>query len=129
VPDPRSPNADRLSRRQAIATRHQTLCCRLGRRLPPPVRGDAALPIIVAYTVPKGAVVLFQPLIVDSRSLSVPIVEVLKVVVVVVVMMDVAIIRLPVAPNPLPGGGYRGAGAGRLTEVHSLRNRRPLAPP
>ena len=43
--------------------------------LPPPVRGDAALPIIVAYTVPSGAVVLPQSLLDGSRWLPVPVTQ------------------------------------------------------
>jgi hypothetical protein len=39
------------------------------------LRGAAALPVIVAYVVPNGSVVLFQPLLVGSRSPSVPVLE------------------------------------------------------
>jgi hypothetical protein len=46
------------------------------------VRGAAALQVIVAYVVPNGAVVLLQPLLIDSRSLQVPVLELIVVLVV-----------------------------------------------
>lgn len=60
----------------------------------------------------NGGVVLFQPLPVGSRLLPVP------VLVTVVVLVDVAVIKLVVPLNPFPGDGYRGV----LTVIPTLRH-------
>jgi hypothetical protein len=67
-------------------------------------RGAAALPVFGGYFVLNSAVFLFlfQPLLMGSRSLPVPVLEV------VVVVVDAAAIKLLLAFNPFQGDGYRG---------------------
>jgi hypothetical protein len=62
-------------------------------------RGAEVLPAFIPTLFLIGAVVLFlfQPLLVGSRSLPVPLLEAL------VVLVDAAVIKLPVALNPFPG--------------------------
>jgi hypothetical protein len=69
-------------------------------------RGAAALPLFAGYFVLNGAVFLFlfQPLLVSSHSLPVPLLESL------VVLVDAAVIKLLVALSPFQGDGYRGVG-------------------
>jgi hypothetical protein len=50
---------------------------------------------------------LFQPLLAGNRAVPVP------VLVTVVVLVDVAVIKLVAALNPCKAEGYRGAGRGR----------------
>ena len=55
----------------------------------------------------NGGVVLFQPLLVGSRSLPVP------VLVTVGVLVDVAVVKLPVAPNPFRATAIAAYAGGR----------------
>jgi hypothetical protein len=57
-------------------------------------RAVVALPVIVGCFILNGAVVVFQPLLVCNRSLPVPTMEVMA------VLMDAAAIKLLVALNP-----------------------------
>jgi len=69
-------------------------------------RGAAPLRVFVAYFVLNGAVFLFvfQPLLVGSSSLPVPILEVL------VVLIDSVIIKVLVALSAFQGDAYHGVG-------------------
>jgi hypothetical protein len=67
-------------------------------------RGAAALPVFVAYFILNGAVFLFlfQPLLVGSRTLPVPVLEGM------VVLIDGAVIKLLVTLSPFQGDSYSG---------------------
>jgi hypothetical protein len=67
-------------------------------------RGAAALPVFVAYFILNGGVFLFlfQPLLVGSRSMPVPVLEGM------VVLIDGAVIKLLVTLGPFQGDSYRG---------------------
>jgi hypothetical protein len=69
-------------------------------------RGAAALQVFAAYFFLNGAVFVFffQPLVEGSRSLPVPVLEAM------VVLIDAAIIKLLVTFNPFQGDSYRGVG-------------------
>jgi hypothetical protein len=66
-----------------------------------------------------AVLILFQPLIVGSTSL--PVLEVM------VVLIDVAVVKLVVALNPFPGDGYLGAGRVANRQPHH-RQVRLIAP-
>jgi len=68
------------------------------------LRGAAALPLFVAYFILNAAVFLFlfEPLLVGSRPLPVPVLEA------VVVLIDGTIIKLLVALSPFQGDSYGG---------------------
>jgi hypothetical protein len=65
-------------------------------------RGAAALPVFVAYFILNGAIFLFlfQPLLVGGRSLPVPVLESM------VVLIDGAVIKLLATLGPFQGDGY-----------------------
>jgi len=67
-------------------------------------RGAAALPVFVASFILNGAVFLFlfQPLLVGSRTLPVPVLEGM------VVLIDGAVIKLLVTLSPFQGDSYSG---------------------
>jgi hypothetical protein len=70
------------------------------------IQGVAALRVFVAYFILNCAVFLFifQPLLLSGRSLPVPVLEAM------VVLIDASIIKLLVTLNPFQGDGYRGVG-------------------
>jgi hypothetical protein len=67
-------------------------------------RGAAVLPVFGGYFVLNSAVFLFlfQPSLVGSRSLPVPVLET------IVVLVDATVIKLLLALSPFQGDGYRG---------------------
>jgi len=81
-------------------------------------RGAAVLPVLAGYFFVNGAVFmfLFQPLLVGSQSLPVPVLEAL------VVVADAAVIKLLVALNPFQGDSYRGIGWFRSLVTSSIGN-------
>ena len=81
-------------------------------------RGAAALPVFGGYFVLNGAVFLFlfQPLIVGSRSLPVPVLEAM------VVLIDGVVIKLLVTFNPFQGDSYRGVGWFRSLVTSGIGN-------
>jgi hypothetical protein len=81
-------------------------------------RGAAVLPVFGGYFLLNGAVFLFlfQPLLVGSRSLPVPVLEGL------VVLVDAAAIKLLVALNPFQGDGYRGVSWFRSVVASGIGN-------
>ena len=81
-------------------------------------RGAAALPVFVGYFVLNGAVFLFlfQPLLVGSQSLPVPVLEGM------VVLADAAVIKMLVALNPFQGDSYRGVGWFRSLVTSGIGN-------
>ena len=81
-------------------------------------RGAAALPVFVGYFVLNGAafLFLFQPLLVGSRSVPLPVLEAL------VVLIDGAVIKLLVALNLFQGDSYRGVGWVRSLVTSGIGN-------
>jgi hypothetical protein len=81
-------------------------------------RGAAALPVFGGYFVLNGAVFLFlfQPLITGSRSLPVPVLEAM------VVMVDAAAIKLLLSLNPFQADGYRGVSWFRSIVISGIGN-------
>ncbi len=81
-------------------------------------RGAAALPVFVGYFVLNGGVFLFlfQPLLVGSRSLPVPLLEAM------VVVIDAAVIKLLVMLNPFQGDSYWGVGWLRSLTISGVGN-------
>ncbi len=81
-------------------------------------RGAAALPVFGGYFVLNGAVFLFlfQPLLTGSRSLPVPVLEA------IVVLVDAAAIKLLVTLNPFQADGYRGVSWFRSVVTSSVGN-------
>ena len=81
-------------------------------------RGAAALPVFVGYFVLNSAVFLFlfQPLLVGSRSLPVPVLKGM------VVLAAAAVIKMLIAPNLFQGDSYRGIGWFRSLVTSGIDN-------
>jgi hypothetical protein len=81
-------------------------------------RGAATFPVFVGYFVLNGAVFLFlfQPLLVGSRSLPVPALEAM------VVLVDAAAIKLLVALDPFQADDFRGVSWVRSVVTSGIGN-------